>query len=56
MLTKAAIRWYTTKQLVLKITKEMVSKKTIKGDTKDDVVSISNDKFEINVYDNYTTI
>lgn len=36
-----------------KITKEMVSKKTIKGDTKDDVVSISNDKFEINVYDNY---
>ena len=36
-----------------KITKEMISKKTIKGDTKDDVVSISNDKFEINVYDNY---
>lgn len=35
------------------ITSEMISKKHIKGSDRDDVVTVSNDKLEINIYENY---
>lgn len=36
-----------------KITADMLSKEHIGGRDRDDVVSVKNDKFEINIYDNY---